>query len=307
MEEVKVFCPATIANLACGFDVLGLALDGAGDVMTVKKVNQPGVRITRVEGAKNLPLEADKNVAGVAAMAIPEIHDQDFGFEIEIQKKIKPGSGIGSSAASAAGAVVAVNALLGNPYSRQELIPFAMEGERLASGVPHADNIAPGLLGGIALVRSYSPLDVVKLHTPEALHCVVIHPQIEIKTQDAREILRSQVSVKDAVTQWGNLAGLVSGLYQEDYDLIGRSLEDVIVEPNRSLLIPGFQDVKLAALQAGALGCSISGSGPSIFALCKGSAAAKVVKKSIEEAYESVEIPYEIIVSKVNQSGVTLL
>jgi len=306
MNEIKIFCPATIANVSCGFDVLGLALDTVGDEMTIRKVEKKGVRITKIIG-QDLPLETHKNVAGVAALALLAETDTLFGFEIEIDKRIKPGSGIGSSAASAAGAVWALNELLGKPFNTTDLVRFAMEGERLATGVAHADNVAPALFGGFTLVRSYEPLDVIRIHTPDALFATVIHPQIEVKTSDAREILKTTVSLKDAIKQWGNVGGLISGLYTEDYDLIGRSLEDHIIEPIRSILIPAFDAVKQQSIKAGALGCGISGSGPSIFALSKGKETALKVAEAMKNAYDKVGIDYDIHVSKVNKEGIKIV
>jgi homoserine kinase len=306
MEQIKIFTPATIANVSCGFDVLGLALDTIGDEMIIKKVAKKGVTITKIIG-QNLPLETHKNVAGVAALALLSETNCEFGFEIEILKNIKPGSGIGSSAASSAGAVWAINEILGKPFNTTDLVRFAMEGERLATGVPHADNVAPALFGGFTLVRSYQPLDIISIHTPNELFATVIHPQIEVKTSDAREILKTTVSLKDAIKQWGNVGGLISGLYTEDYDLIGRSLEDYIIEPIRSILIPAFDTVKQQSLKAGALGCGISGSGPSIFALSKGEATAKKVADAMKMVYEKVGIDYDIHVSKINKKGIKIL
>lgn len=306
MNELKIFSPATIANISCGFDVLGLALDTIGDEMTIRKVSQKGVRITKITGQK-LPLDIQKNVAGVAALALLTEIKSEFGFEIEINKQIKPGSGIGSSAASAAGAVWAINELLGKPFSTTDLIRFAMEGERLATGVAHADNVAPALLGGFTLVRSYEPLDVLKIHTPKELFATVIHPQIEVKTSDAREILKTNIPLKEAIKQWGNVGGLISGLYTEDYDLIGRSLQDYIIEPIRSILIPAYDKVKKQSIKAGALGCGISGSGPSIFALSKGETNALKVADAMKIVYRDVGIDFEIHVSKVNKQGIKLL
>jgi homoserine kinase len=303
MEEIKLFCAATIANISCGFDVLGLALDNVGDEMIVRKVPQKGVTITKIVG-QDLPLETHKNVAGVAALALLSKVDTNFGFEIEIYKNIKPGSGIGSSAASSAGAVYGINELLGRPFSNHDLVEFAMQGERLASGVAHADNVAPALLGGFTLVRSTAPLDVLKIHTPGELYATVIHPQIEVKTSDAREILRSSVPLKTAIKQWGNIGGLISGLYTEDYDLIGRSLEDYIVEPIRSILIPAFDSVKTESIKAGALGAGISGSGPSIFALSEGSENASKVASAMKKVYDKVGIAYDVHISKINTEGI---
>jgi len=306
MEEIKLFCTATIANVSCGFDVLGLALDNVGDEMIVRKVAKKGVTITKIVG-QSLPLETHKNVAGVAALALLSKVETEFGFEIEIYKNIKPGSGIGSSAASSAGAVYGINELLGRPFSNHDLIEFAMQGERLASGVAHADNVAPALLGGFTLVRSTTPLDVIKIHTPSELYATVIHPQIEVKTSDAREILRSSVHLKTAIKQWGNVGALISGLYTEDYDLIGRSLEDHIVEPIRSILIPAFDAVKEESIKAGALGSGISGSGPSIFALSKGLATAQKVGDAMRNVYDKVGIEYDIHISKINTEGIKII
>jgi homoserine kinase len=306
MNELRIFCPATIANISCGFDVLGVALDSVGDEMVIRKVGEKGIRIIKLEG-QDLPMETGKNVAGVAGLAIITNSGYDGGFEIEIYKKIKAGSGIGSSAASSAGAVWAMNELLGKPFSKLELVKFAMEGERLASGVAHADNVAPALFGGFTLVRSYDPLDVITIPAPKALYATVIHPQIEVKTSDSRKILKTNITMETGIKQWGNLGGLVAGLFKEDYNLIGRSLVDHIVEPIRSILIPGFDEVKQAVIDAGALGSGISGSGPSIFAFSKGISNARAVAKAMEGVYNTIGIDYEIHVSKVNVDGVRKL
>ncbi|MGL2993752.1 homoserine kinase [Flavobacterium sp. TSSA_36] len=306
MKEIKLFCPATIANLSCGFDVLGLCLATAGDEMIVRTSTEKGVRITKIMGA-DLPLETEKNVAGVAALALLEAFETEMGFEIEIYKKIKAGSGIGSSAASSAGAVFGINELLGRPFSRKELVQFAMQGEKLASGNAHADNVAPCLLGGFTLVRSSNPLDIIKIDSPSELYATVVHPQIELKTSDARSVLKQTVSLKSAITQWGNVGGLIAGLYTQDYDLIGRSLHDEIIEPVRSMLIPGFDTIKQTAYENGALGSGISGSGPSIFALSRGENTAKKIANAMSKVYEEMNLPYEIHVSKINPDGVTII
>nr|WP_288934000.1 homoserine kinase [uncultured Allomuricauda sp.] len=303
MEEIKVFCPATIANVSCGFDVLGLALDSVGDEMTIRKTSEKGIRITKIIG-QDLPLETENNVAGVAGLAFLEKSNYDGGFEIEIDKRIKPGSGIGSSAASSTGAVWAMNELLGRPFSKLELVQFAMQGEKLASDVAHADNVAPAIFGGFTLVRSYDPLDIIPIPTPSELFATVIHPQIEIKTSDSRKILKTTISMQQGIQQWGNLGGLVAGLFQNDYDLIGRSLHDHIVEPIRSILIPAFDDIKANALKSGALGSGISGSGPSIFALSKGEKIAQQVADSMKETYQNIGVDFDIHISKVNSQGV---
>ncbi|MCK5440958.1 MAG: homoserine kinase [Maribacter sp.] len=303
MKSLKIFCPATIANISCGFDVLGVALDAVGDEMIIRKVKEKGIRITKLEG-QDLPMETLKNVAGVAGLALLAECDYEGGFEIEIHKKIKAGSGIGSSAASSTGAVWAMNKLLGEPFSTTELVKFAMEGERLASGVAHADNVAPALFGGFTLVRSYEPLDIIPINSPSKLYATVIHPQIEVKTSDSRKILKTKISLKDGIKQWGNVGGLIAGLYTEDYELIGRSLVDHIVEPIRSILIPAFDEVKSTSLKAGALGCGISGSGPSIFAFSKGEGIALKVAQAMKDVYQNIGIDYDVHVSKVNIDGI---
>ncbi len=310
MNEIKIFCPATIANLSCGFDVLGLCLEGIGDEMIIRKSTEKGIRITKITGA-DLPLETEKNVAGVAALAICKeaINRVSFehGFEIEIHKKIKAGSGIGSSSASAAGAVFGINELLGNTFSRKELVHFAMKGEAVASGCEHADNVAPCLLGGFTLVRGYEPLDVIRIDSPSELYAVALHPHIEVKTSDARAVLNPMIPLKDAITQWGNVGGLIAGLYTNNYELIGRSLNDVIVEPLRKKLIPGFDTTKFAAIHNGALGAGISGAGPSIFALCKGQEIAEKVAIAMTEAHSITGIPSDIHISKINPIGVKII
>lgn len=306
MNEIKIFAPGTVANVSCGFDILGLCLETVGDEMVIRKVAKKGIKITKIVG-QSLPLETAQNVAGVAGLALLNAIDVDFGFEIEIYKNIKPGSGIGSSAASSAGAVFGMNELLGKPFTLKELVPFAMEGERLASGTAHADNVAPALLGGFTLVKGYDPLEVIKIEAPSELYATVIHPQIEVKTSESRSVLKQQVSLKQMVKQMGNLGGLISGLYTEDYDLIGRSLHDEIIEPNRSILIPAFDKVKRFSLEAGALGSGISGSGPSIFALSKGEEIAKEVGKRMAEVYKNINVDFDVHVSKVNSEGMKIL
>ncbi|WP_395052397.1 homoserine kinase [Flavobacterium sp.] len=310
MNEIKIFCPATIANLNCGFDIMGLCLETIGDKMIIRKSPEKGIKITKITGA-NLPLETEKNVAGVAALAICKeaINRVSFkhGFEIEIHKKIKAGSGIGSSSASAAGAVFGINELLGKPFSKHELVNFAMKGEVVASGSEHADNVAPCLLGGFTLVRGYNPLDVIRIDAPSEIYAVVLHPNIEVKTSDARAVLHPMISLKDAITQTGNLGGLIAGLYTNDYNLIGRSLNDVLIEPLRKHLIPNFDQVKNAALQNGALGSGISGAGPSIFALCKCQKVAEKVAFAMSESYQNTGIEFDMHISKINPNGVNII
>lgn len=305
MKKVTVHSPGTVANLVCGFDILGLALSEPYDIMEVTLINEPTV-IIHNKDKYDLPTEAEKNVAGVVLLSVMERMENKIGFEITIDKHIKPGSGIGSSAASAAGAAVAANHLLGNIFSSDEVVQFAMNGEKLASGVKHADNIAPCILGGVNLIRSIHPLDIVPLSSPD-LYVTIVHPQIEVRTSDARQILRQQVYLKDAIRQWGNIAGLVTGFLKNDADLIGRSLEDVIIEPVRSILIPGFDEVKIKCKEAGALGGGISGSGPSMFMLSKDKRTAESVEVVMKEVYERIGIEYNTYVTTINKKGVEIM
>jgi homoserine kinase len=231
----------------------------------------------------------------------------DFGVEIEIDKRIKPGSGIGSSAASAAGAAFGMNLLLENRFNTTELIKFAMLGEKLASGTAHADNVAPAITGGFALVRSYEPLDVIKINVPNELYVTILHPQIEVKTSDSRKILKKDLELKTAIKQWGNIAGLISALHTSDYELLSRSLEDVIIEPIRSVFIPLFYEVKKALAEAGTLGSGISGSGPSIFALSKGKETAEKAAKAMQMIYNQTQIDFDIHISKVASQGCRII
>lgn len=304
-RDIKILAPATIANLVCGFDVLGLALNDPQDVMEVSVSEEPGIRITHLDNYK-LSTIPEENVAGVSLLALLQELDDNIGFDIKIDKRIKPGSGLGSSAASAAGVVVAVNHLLGNKFSKEDLVRFAMAGEKLASGVKHADNISPCIYGGVTLVRSIFPLDIISLPAPP-LYVTVVHPQIEVKTSDARSILRKEVLLKDAIKQWGNVAGLVAGFLKNDYSLIGRSLEDVIIEPVRSMLIPGFDEVKNKSIDAGALGGGISGSGPSIFMLCKQENTALEVENIMKKIYDETGLAYYTYVTTINNNGITLI
>lgn len=302
MKKIKVLSPATVANVVCGFDILGFALNEPTDEFSISFSDNKGVTIIN-EDDYNLPLQAEQNVSGAALLALLEECPDIKGFELISKKNIKPGSGIGSSAASAAGAVVAANYLLEERFGKADLVRFAMFGEKVASGVKHADNIAPAIYGGVTLIRSIFPLDIIRLEAPE-LHVTIVHPQIEVRTSDARQILKQRVLLKDAIKQWGNIAGLVAGLIQKDYDLIGRSLEDVIIEPVRSILIPGFDDVKKKCKSAGALGGGISGSGPSIFMLSRDHQTALAVEKVMKEIYDSIGLAYHTYVTTINQKGV---
>jgi homoserine kinase len=303
-NEVKVFAPATVANIACGFDIMGFAIDEPGDEVVIRISGKPGVIITQISGDQGrLPLDAALNTAGKPLLSMVEKLGITCGIEVEIHKKMPLGSGLGSSAASAVAAAFALDRLLELDLTKKELLNFAIEGEQLASGSVHADNVAPCLYGGFVLIRSYEPLDIIKLDVPDELYCSVIHPQIEISTRESREILPSEISLSKAIRQWGNTAALVAGLLKSDYELIGRSLEDVVIEPVRSQLIPGFSDIKRAALESGALGCSISGSGPSIFALSRGEETAKKTGIAMQQSLLKHQLKSELYVSRINQNG----
>ena len=306
MDYLKIFAPATVANVSCGFDSLGFAVDAIGDEMTFTKTVEKGVKITNITGAV-LPYNVDENAASAVIKKILLEAKADFGIALTIHKGFSPGSGLGSSAASAAGAAFGVNQFLTHQYSNLELTKFAMFGEEVACGSAIADNVAAAIYGGFVLVRSYEPLEVIKLPVPEELRVVAIHPQIAIKTKDAREVLPKEIALQDAVTQWANVGGLVSGLFTNNYELISNSLVDVIVEPFRKGLIPFFDEVKINAIKAGALGAGISGSGPTIFALCKGDKSAKNVYKAIEAAYQETGIGFEMFISKINPQGMKII
>ncbi|WP_375235335.1 homoserine kinase [Winogradskyella sp.] len=306
MDHIKIFSPATVANVSCGYDVLGFCLDSVGDEMIIHKISEKGVKISKIDGY-DLPYEIEKNVAGVSALAMYEALQPDCGFDIEIYKKIKPGSGIGSSSASAAGSVFGMNELLGRPLNKTELTKYALKGEALASQCEHADNLAPAIFGGFTLVRSVDPIDVLQLPTLGDLFATLIHPQIEIKTSESRAILPKNVALKDAITQWSNVGSLVHALHTNDYDILSKSLNDTIAEPHRKQLIPHFDSLKGEVIKAGALGCGISGSGPSIFALSHGEKMAKEVEKTMQNVYSKTEIPFYTFISKVNSQGIKIL
>ena len=304
-EKIKIHAPATVANMVCGFDILGFAVAAPYDEMILQLRKEPGISITHTD-EYGLSTNPDNNVAGVTLQAMLSELTIPVGFDVTIHKHIKPGSGLGSSAASAAGAVVAANYLLGELFSNEDLVQFAMHGEKLASGVKHADNITPCIYGGITLIRSIFPLDIIPIKSPK-LYVTIVHPQIEVKTADARSILKEQVYLKDAIKQWGNIAGLVSGLLQEDYALISRSLEDVLIEPVRSILIPGFHDVKEKAKANGALGGGISGSGPSIFMLSRTLKTAQLIEVEMKKVYEQMNLQYYTYVTTVSEGGVQFI
>lgn len=306
MKNIKLQVPGTVANLVCGFDILGMALNEPFDEMEFKLLDERKI-IIHHEDEFHLPTEPEKNVAGVVLLKILEkLENQNIGFEVTINKKIKPGSGLGSSAASAAGAAFGVNQLLGNVLSNEELIHFAMFGEQLASGVRHADNIAPCIYGGVTLVKSSEPIDIIPLSSPD-LFVTAVHPQVEVKTSDARQILKKNIQLKDAVVQWGNIAGLVTGILKNDIPLIGRSLNDVIVEPIRSILIPEFDEVKNGSLEIGALGGGISGSGPSIFMLSETEETAEKVANHMKSVFDGIGVENFVYVSKINDQGIRIV
>lgn len=305
MNKVHIYSPATIANVSCGFDVIGLALEYPVDEIKLIKSSKRGVHISNITGY-NISTDPTENVATVALNAmLNNLKNIKMGFEMEIYKNINPGSGLGSSAASAAGSVIGANLLLGNPLNKIQLIKYAMVGERLASGSAHADNVVPSILGGITLIRSYNHL--IKIHIPQNLWVTVIHPQIEIKTYESREILKKKIYMTDAIQQWGNVGCLVYGLYNEDYDIMSRSLEDVIVEPIRSILIPYFNEIKIKCKEAGALGGSISGSGPSVYMFSNGKSIAYKVAKAMDKVYSSLNIKFNIYISSINRTGIRCL
>jgi homoserine kinase len=308
-KEITVFAPASVTNVSCGFDILGFAIDYPGDEVVLRITDEPGLRIVKITGDEGrLPLIPEKNTAGLSLLSLMNYLKFPKGIEMEVHKKMALGSGLGSSAASAVASVFAFNELLGSPRSRRELLPFALEGEKLTcGGTPHADNVSACLFGGFIIVRSLSPLDVISVETPENLFCTIIHPHIEINTADTRKILRKQILLSDAVKQWGNVAGLVAGLMQKDYQLIGRSLQDVIIEPIRSILIPGFNEVKVAAIKSGALGCSISGSGPSIFAFSTSIPIAEEAGKAMKRVLSKMDIGSDLYISKINLQGPKVL
>ena len=307
-ESVRVFAPATVANVAAGFDILGFAVNEPGDEVILRKTDSRVTTISRITGdGGRLPTASEKNTAGISVVKFLDHLGIDQGIDIELHKKMPLGSGMGSSAASAVASVYAANILLDEPLTPLELLPFALEGEAMACGTGHADNAAPSLLGGFILIRSYNPLDVVPIATPENLFCTLMHPQIEVLTDDARKILRKNILLKDAITQWGNVAGLIAGLINSDYDLISRSMQDVIIEPVRSLLIPGYDSIKDAAMEAGAMGCSISGSGPSLFALSTSMDTARAAGAAMQEACNEIEIESELYISPINKSGPRVL
>lgn len=307
-KSVRVFAPASIGNVSCGFDVLGLAVQAPGDEVLITLNDQKNVTIKSIIGGDGrLPVEPDKNTASVAVIEFLKSINSNQGAEITLYKNLPLGSGMGSSAASAVAAVVAINHLMGEPLKREQLLPFVMEAEHVACGSAHPDNAAPSLLGGLILVRETSPLDIISIPTPGDLICVLVHPHIEVRTKDARQVLKPFLSLKDGITQWANTAALVAGMMKEDYELIGRSLVDVVAEPQRSVLIPGFDKIKREALNNGALGCGISGSGPTIFCLCRGLKNAEKAGETIAQEFNAMNLQNEVYISEVNREGARII
>lgn len=308
MKSVRALAPATVANVSCGFDIFGFAVEAPADEVVITLTDNPGVIITKITGDDGrLPMDASRNTSGVAVQAFLDTIGSRSGAEIVLHKNLPLGSGMGSSAASSAAALVAINHLFDNPFSREQMLPFAMEAERIACGSAHADNVAPSLLGGFVLIRSYAPLDVTKIPTPAGLYCTLVHPHIELKTEDSRRVLKSSIQMKDAITQWGNIAGLVVGLMKPDYGLITRSLQDVVAEPIRSVLIPGFDSIKAVALEQGALGSGISGSGPTIFSLSINLETAEKVGEEIQQQFVNMKLKSDVFVSRINHAGARIV
>jgi homoserine kinase len=306
--KIKAFAPATVANVCCGFDVLGFAVDFPGDEVILTLNMSQEITLSKIVGdGGRLPIDASKNTAGVAVQSFLRSIGKQQGVEIELYKNLPLGSGMGSSAASGVAALVAINHLMGNPLTREQLVVHAMEAERIACGSAHADNVAPCLMGGFVLVRDYYPLDVIKIPATENLYATLVHPQVELKTSDSRRVLKPTVNLKDAIAQTGNIAGLMIGLTTEDYPLISRSLKDTIAEPIRSAFIPGFEQVREAAVKAGALGSGISGSGPTMFALSTDHATATKVGEVMQLEFLKCNLKSEVYVSKVNQQGARIL
>ena len=307
MRYIKVFAPGTVANLGCGFDVMGLTLDGVGDLLEVGIEEGAGGLVIRNRSGKELPAKNEDNVITPAVMALLGAYEKPVRVEVTILEKIAPGSGIGSSAASSAAAVWGVNELLGRPFSGERLVEFAMMGEALIGGTSHADNVGPAVLGGVVLIRGYEPLDIVRLPVPEGFFYAVVHPDIVVSTKQAREVLPREVPLHDAVTQWGNVGGLVAGFALGDVALIGRSMHDVVAEPYRKGFIPGYDVLKEGVLAEGALAMNIAGSGPSIFALAADEAVAQRVAQRMRAHFARPGIGCKIYAGRVSNCGARIV
>jgi len=303
MNQIKIFSPASVSNLCCGFDVLGFSIDGIGDELTITKSTNKGINIKEIKGY-NVPLENNKNTASVAAQALLDHLKINEGFDIEINKKIKPGSGIGSSAASAVGAVYGINKLLGNPLKHEELLKFAMKGEFISSKTAPADNVASALYGGTILVNNRENYKVIKLPVPKNLHAIIHHPLIEIKTSDSRGILPKSIDLKIASDQLSSLGGFIHSLHTQDFDLMKISLKDYLVEQFRSDYVPAFNEIKSIADLNNTICCSISGSGPSIFTLVNSINDAKRLKLVFDEIYKDKKLDFNSYITSLNSKGV---
>ena len=306
MDRIKVFSPGSITNLSCGYDILGVCLNNRGDEITVTKTINRGI-VIKSNDEYDISKDINENVAGIAAQALLKNISTKFGFEIEIKKGIKPGSGIGSSAASSAGTVFAINQLLDSPFSQLDLIKFSMEGEKFVSGSYHADNVAPIILGGITLVRSIDEIDVIKLPSPKTLEVIIVRPNIEIKTSDSRKVVKKKIKIEKMVKQSANLASFVSSLYTEDFDLMSKSVVDIIAEPNRKFLIPEFDKIKNKSKNSGAIAVGISGSGPSIFSLSNNTIISKKILETASNHYDKLGIDHDGFISKINPTGIKIL
>jgi homoserine kinase len=307
MNKVRVFAPATVANMGCGFDIMGMTLEGVGDVLSVEVAEGDGLEIVNLTDVE-LPDDIDKNVVTPAIRALLAAYGKSCRVKVCIEKKISPGSGIGSSAASSAAAVYALNEALGRPFTDEQLVEFAMEGEKLISGgTPHADNVGPSLLGGVVLLRGYHPVDIVRLPVPDNFCCSVAHPAIMVSTRMAREVLPKDIPLRTAVEQWGNVAGLVAGLALKDVYLVGRAMRDVVVEPHRKQFIPGFDELREKVMAAGALAFNISGAGPSVFTLSADMEVAARIGEIMHEHFAQKGVDSDIYVSKVSNQGARVL
>lgn len=308
-QAIHVFAPATVANVVCGFDVLGFAVNEPGDEVIMRVTNKPGITISKITGDDGrLPLDPAKNTVSVSVQHyLNSVGRADIGLDIELHKKMPIGSGLGSSSASTVAGLFAIKTLLGDEADPVKLLPFAMKGEEMACGHGHADNVAPALFGGFVLIRSYEPLDVVRLPHPADLWCAIVFPDVDVPTREARQIIRKNIQMKDAVTQWGNIAGLVSGLFMQDIDLIGRSMKDILVEPVRSMLIPDFYLMREMAMNLGAVSFGISGSGPSVFAFTRDEETARVVTQKLQQHLTGINIGSNAYVSTINDKGPRVL
>jgi len=308
-DSIKVFAPATVANVVCGFDVLGFAVNEPGDEVIMRMTDKPGITISKITGDDGrLPLDPRKNTVSVSVEHyLRSIDRTDIGLDIELHKKMPIGSGLGSSSASTVAGLFAAKTLLGDETDAAKLLPFAMKGEEMACGHGHADNVAPALLGGFVLIRSYEPLDVIKLPYPKDLYCAIVFPDVDVPTREARQIIRTRIQMKDAVTQWGNIAGLVSGLFMNNIDLIGRSMKDILVEPVRSILIPDFYKMRDVAMNLGAVSFGISGSGPSVFSFTRDEETAKQITQKLQKHLAKLNIGSKTYVSSINEEGPKVL